>query len=141
MATTFKNLNLFASGPHKVAREAGGVLLIPTWRLAGAGAGAGMTSLGVLETAVRVRGVVVASTRQGVLDQLEAIESQVGAAAGVLDDHAGQQWANMVMVGAERIGWEKTGEAHAGGSTGGCVMRGRMWSCGYECRFIAFDPK
>jgi hypothetical protein len=123
MASSFKSINLFGSGPHRFAESATSEVLqselfqsIPN---------SGSQYIGLGELAVVVTGRLIASGESALWTLLDAIKAQVidPPAPGTLVDTHGRSWSTMSLV---RV------------TPGDRVDRGRVWSLAYEARFLRF---
>jgi hypothetical protein len=122
MAATFKNLDLFSSGPFRFAAGKQGQLALPAY-LAG-GSGAGSVLLGVLEAEVVVTGRLVGLSEVALWQRRDALTAQLTdpPIAGTLIDAGGRTWAGMKLL---TVQW------------GDRTDRGRVWSIEYKCVFRA----
>ena len=123
MPSSYKNLDLFSSGPHRFHERRRGQTLatelslgIPT---------SGTRYLGPLELSVEVRGTLIAGSEAALWTLRDAITAQLldPPAPGALKDHHNHQWTDMSFVRFEP-------EAP--------VNRGRQWSLAYRALFIDF---
>ncbi len=98
MASTFKNLGLFNSGPHRFALKPQGLSVIPAWHLNPGAPGTAI--LGPLELAVVVTGRLVAASEAALWTLRDAITAQLTnpPQVGTLIDHHGRQWTNMSFI-------------------------------------------
>ncbi|GJQ28610.1 MAG: hypothetical protein HBSAPP03_04940 [Phycisphaerae bacterium] len=122
MATTFKGLNLFNSGPHRVEFGPRGHLV--TIDFFGGGSGGGSTAQGLTDWTLVVRGRLVATSESALHTLREAVRAQLQATptAGTFIDHHGHSWSGLTFVRyAEH----------------GPADRGRAWSVAYEAVFQA----
>lgn len=122
MATTYKGINLFGSGPHRVEFLAKGHLI--TIDFFGGGTGGGSTAQGLTDWQVVVRGRLVAASESSLRTLRDVVISQLQATPtpGTLVDHHGHSWAGLSFV--------KYTEQ-------GPMDKGRVWSIGYEAVFQA----
>lgn len=120
MASSFKGLNLFGSGPHRFARSRQGHLLIPD--LAFGGYTPKTHAMGVLELEFVVRGRLVASSSSGLWALRDAITDQITdpPSKGALIDLSGRSYEGMSFVRYDE---------------GPRVDRGRAHSIAYVARF------
>ena len=121
--SSYKSLDLFGSGPHRIAAEFQGSLVVPKLRLGDASSGSGW--LGLEEFTLVVTGRLVASSQSVLWAQRDAIVAQLidPPTAGTLVDNTGRSHASMSFIGFEE---------------GDRVDRGRVWSLAYTARFRRF---
>lgn len=122
MASTFKGLNLFTSGPHRFEVHRQGRRVVPLSAIANDPSIAGTIETGDHELRVSVHGRLVAES-ESALDALrEAITDQAAyqVPAGDLIDHHGRTWQDVKLLHVE---WD------AG------IDRGRALSVGYRAEF------
>lgn len=118
--TTFRSLELFSTGPHRVTTGPRALSLVPNYQLGEPGAGT--TLVGALEWEVIVEGRLVASTRSALWALRDAFteliinEPETGRL--VLVD--GREFEEMLLVS-----YTETGP----------VLPGRAWSVGYKAVF------
>lgn len=118
--TTFRAMNLFASGPHRVSTGPRALSLVPNFQLGEPGAGT--TLIGALEWEIIIEGRLIASTRSALWTLRDAFtdlinsDPEIGKLA--LDD--GRQFDDMTLVSY---------------SENGPVVPGRSWSVGYKAVF------
>lgn len=126
MASSYKGLDLFGSGPHRFSQGLAGLAIEPRWRVTGVSTDTGTLPLGDLEPEVVVTGRLVASTEAGLWTLRRAIAdlAVLSAGAGVLVDLAGHSYADMWLI--------EYAEADR-------VDSGRVWSVGYVARFRDFE--
>lgn len=122
MATTYKGLNLFGSGPHRVEFLPKGHLI--TIDFFGGGSGGGSTVQGLTDPQVVVRGRLTAASESSLRTLRDAIIAQLQATPtpGTLVDHHAHSWTGLSFV--------KYTEQ-------GPIDKGRIWSIGYEAIFQA----
>ncbi|MBL9032496.1 MAG: hypothetical protein JNM80_12425 [Phycisphaerae bacterium] len=123
MASSFKSLNLFGSGPHRFAVGRQGQFVVAEIALNNPVAGS--RYLGLVELEVIVRGRLVAASDSALWTIRDAITAQLldPPAPGTLIDHHGRSWADMSFVRFE---------------PGDRTDRGRTVSLAYEARFLRF---
>lgn len=124
MASSFKGLNVFGSGPHRFAEGRRGVVTVSA--LFDTPPGSGTRPIGVAEVSVVVSGRLMASSEAGLWGLRDAIAGLIDhpQTPGVLVDHAGRSWSDMSLV---RF------------SVGDRVDRGRMVSVAYVAKFVRFE--
>lgn len=122
MSTSFKGLNLFGSGPHRVEFGPRGHLV--TVDFFGGGTGGGSTAQGLSDWTLLVRGRLVSTTESGLRTLRDAVAAQLEATPtpGTFVDHHGHAWTGLTFVR-----FAEQGPADAG----------RAWSIGYEAAFQA----
>ena len=123
MATSFKGLNLFGSGPHRVEHAPKGQLV--TIDYFGGGSGGGSTAQGLTDPQIIVRGRLVAASESALRTLRDAVVAQLQATptSGTLVDHHGRSWTGLSFVT-----YTEQGPAD----------KGRVWSVSYEAVFQAF---
>lgn len=123
MGSTFKNLPLFDSGPHRFAVGRQGQLVVSELSLGGLGSGS--LYLGLVELSVTVTGRLVAASESALWALRDAIAAQLvdPPAPGTLVDHHGRAWTGMSFVRFEPA--DRTD-------------RGRVWSLAYTAVFLRF---
>ncbi len=126
MGSSFKGVDLFGSGPHRFSLDRQGHLVVSAF------GGFGDFSpdtfpIGLVELEVVVTGRLVASGESALWTLRDAIVAQLEDSftptPGVLVDHAGRSFADMVIF--DYVEDDR-------------VDRGRAWSLGYEARFRRF---
>ncbi|MEO1008699.1 MAG: hypothetical protein AAFX79_09035 [Planctomycetota bacterium] len=126
MASAFASTDLFGSGPHRfVVLEQGQAELPPGTVLGQQGQPVPQwIQLGLMPLSIAVRGRLVAASESALWLLRDAITGLLTASptSGTLEDHGGQQWADMELVGYRELG---------------PVDRGRRWTIGYEAVFRA----
>lgn len=124
MASSFKALNLFGSGPHRFAVKKQGQLVVPELTLGSAIAGS--KYLGLLELSVVVTGRLVAATDAALWTLRDAIVAQLlnPPTPGTLIDHHGRTWTDMSFVSFEPEGR---------------TDRGRQVTLAYTATFLDFN--
>ncbi len=122
--SSYKGLNLFGSGPHRLMDGPRGQLV--TLDFFGGGFGGGSTAQGPIDWVVVVRGRLVASSAAGLRALRDAVLAQVEdtPTPGTLIDNHGRSWTGMSFV--------RFAEA-------GPVDRGRVFSTAYEATFQALE--
>lgn len=127
MASEFKGLDLFGSGPHRFFVGAQGLRAVPLAVLGDDPTIEGSAWFGDLELEVFVRGRLVAPSESALWTLRDAVAAQADSdntpVPGTLIDPHGRAWASMSMVRYEESDR---------------VDRGRVWSVGYLCRFRRF---
>lgn len=127
MASSFKGLDLFGSGPHRFMVAAQGMRAISLAAVAEDPTVEGSAWFGDLELEVHVRGRLVAESESALWTVRDAIaahaDSDSTPVPGTLIDPHGRTWTGMSMFRYEE---------HGG------VDRGRVWSVAYTCRFRRF---
>jgi len=123
MASTFKNLGLFDSGPHRFAVLKQGQLVVP--ELSQGIPDSGSLYLGPLELKIVVTGRLVAASETALWALRDAITAQLlhPPTPGTLIDHYGRTWTDMSFSAFEPA--DRTD-------------RGRTWSLAYTATFIDF---
>lgn len=124
MASSYKALNLFGSGPHRFSmRRLGQLLESPQ---AQPDPTQGTAYKGPYELEVIVRGRLVASSEAGLWVARDAIVAELEdpPAPGTLIDHSGRNYADMSFVRFE---------------VGDRTDRGRVWSIEYTAVFVDFE--
>jgi hypothetical protein len=118
--TTFRSLELFASGPHRVTRGPRALSLVPNFQLGEPGAGT--TLVGAMEWEVIVEGRLVASTRSALWALRDAFTDLITnePETGLLELSDGREFEEMLLVS-----YTETGP----------VVPGRGWSVGYKAVF------
>ncbi len=123
MASTFKGLDLFGSGPHRFRMLRRGQLVVSEFAL-------GMLSpgslyLGLVEEMVEIRGRLAASSESALWTLRDAVLAQVlhPPSPGTLVDHSGRSYADMSFVRFEH---------------GDRTDRGRAVSIEYTALFVDF---
>lgn len=120
--SSYKGLDLFGSGPHRVGMVRHGNLT--TVAHFEGGTGAGSSSHGVFDVEIVVRGRLVAASEAALWTLRSAVRAQVAhpVSRGTFIDNAGRSWSDMSLIryaeGPERD-------------------FGRTWSVAYEARFRA----
>lgn len=124
MASSFKTLDLFGSGPHRFHRRRRGQLVILDFDLNGYTTDSHW--LGLVELDIVVRGRLVAADETGLWTLRDAVTAQLldPPTAGTLVDHHGRTWTDMSFIRFEED--DQTD-------------RGREWSIGYEALFRRFN--
>jgi len=126
--TTFRGIDFFGSGPHRVVQGVREQTLVPYWVLFGQpyDDSTGTESQGDDDVVVTVRGRLVGATEADLWDARDALMQEVRRAVparrGDLVDADGRVWADLVLVGYAE---------HAP------IDRGRVWSVGYTATFRA----
>jgi hypothetical protein len=125
MASTFKGLGLFNSGPHRFALGPQGEYVLINARLTPTQAGS--TPIGPLELTVIVKGRLVAAGESALWTLRDAVTAQLTdpVQTGTLIDHHGRTWTDMSFVRYEE---------------GDRTDRAREWSIGYTATFVRFLP-
>ncbi|MEZ6242778.1 MAG: hypothetical protein R3B57_07015 [Phycisphaerales bacterium] len=127
MASSFKGVNLFGSGPHRFAMAGQGMRAISLAAVADDPTVEGSAWFGDLELEVHVRGRLVAASESALWTLRDAITAQADSdntpVPGTLIDLHGRTWTSMSLYRYEEAG---------------SVDRGRVWSVGYLCRFRQF---
>lgn len=121
--STYKGIDLFGSGPHRLAEGKRGQALLP--ELFETPPGPGTRYLGLVELEVVVTGRLVAASDEALFDLVDAVSAQVidPPAPGTLASGGKRSWEDMSFVSfapADR------------------VDRGRGVSLGYVARFLKF---
>lgn len=123
MASRYKDLDLFGSGPHRFRERGRGQTLatelsldVPT---------NGTRYLGALEPIVEVTGRLAADDEAGLIALVDAVRAQLldPPAPGALEDHHGRRWTSMSFVTFEQ---------------GDRIDRGRRVTLAYRAVFIDF---
>ena len=121
--STFRGIDFFGSGPHRVVQGAREQALVPFWVIFGFGYddGSGTESQGDDDVQIRVRGRLVGATEADLWAARDALMQEVKQASpakkGALVDCDGRSWADLVMVAYVEDG---------------PIARGRVWSVGYS---------
>ncbi len=125
MASSFKGLNLFGSGPHRFARSTQGQLLIADVQLGSFTPKS--NPFGLVELEIVVRGRLVASSESALWTLRDAITAQLQdpPAQGTLIDHTSRSYADMSFVRFDE---------------GLRTDRGRVFSISYTARFRRLLP-
>lgn len=123
MASSFKGLDLFGSGPHRFAVGRQGQAV--TSELFAVPPASGSRYLGLVELEVTVVGRLVAATDAALWALRDSITAELldPPDPGTLIDHHGRSWADLSFIGftpADR------------------TDRGRLVSLAYEARFLKF---
>lgn len=120
MASTFKSLGIFNSGPHRFSVGVEGEYLLINARVDPYQAGS--TAIGSLELTVLVTGRLQAASESSLWTLRDAVTAQLThpLQTGALVDHNGRSWADMSFT---RIVWADRAD------------RGRVWSMGYTATF------
>ncbi|MFG0305680.1 MAG: hypothetical protein ACF8Q5_05645 [Phycisphaerales bacterium JB040] len=124
--TTFRGIDFFGSGPHRVVQGAREQTLVAYWVIFGQAYddSTGTESQGDDDVVVTVRGRLVGATEADLWDAREALMAEVQrgvpAKRGDLVDADGRVWADLVLVGY---------------AEDGPIDRGRVWSVGYSATF------
>lgn len=123
MASSYKGLNLFGSGPHRFVVRRQGQVLIGPWSKADPSSGS--SYYGPIELEVVVSGRLVAASDAALWALRDAVTAQLvdPPAPGTLIDHTGRSYADMSFVRFE---------------AGPVTDRGRVWSVAYVARFLDF---
>lgn len=123
MASRFKDLDLFGSGPHRFRERARGQALASELSLAVPTNGT--RYLGPLEAVVEVVGRLAAADEPGLIALVDAVRAQLvdPPAPGALEDHHGRRWTNMSFVTFEQADR---------------IDRGREVTLAYRAVFIDF---
>lgn len=126
MASSYKGVDLFGSGPHRFGVRPRGVETVARWRVTGNPAHGGTLPIGDLELEVVVTGRLVAASEEDLWDLRGAVAgaASFSAGAGLLIDHGGREFADMWFL--------EYAESDR-------VDRGRVWSVGYTARFRDFS--
>lgn len=95
MASTYKGLPLFNSGPHRFALRREGQLVVPEFTVNGVGSGS--LHYGLVELSVVVTGRLIAATDAALWALRDAITAQLldPPTPGALIDHHGRVWNGM----------------------------------------------
>lgn len=125
MASSFKGLNLFGSGPHRFARSTQGQLLIADIQLGSFTPKS--NPFGLVELEIVVRGRLVASSESALWTLRDAITAQLQdpPAKGDLIDHTTRTYTDMSFVRFDE---------------GPKTDRGRAYSLPYTARFRRLIP-
>jgi hypothetical protein len=123
MASSFKSIDLFGSGPHRFVVGKQGSFIVTGPQL-----GSWIpdtTSTGLVELVIEVRGRLVAASESALWSLRDAIAAQLlqPPTAGTLVDHGGRTFASMSLVGYDELG---------------PTDRGQRWSLGYVATFRRF---
>ncbi|MCC6659577.1 MAG: hypothetical protein IT437_01695 [Phycisphaerales bacterium] len=123
MASSFKGLDLFGSGPHRFALRKQGELVVPELSLGSAISGS--LYLGPLETCVVVTGRLVAASDAALWALRDAVTAELldPPAPGTLIDHHGRTWTDMSFITFEPEG---------------PTDRGRLVTLAYTAVFLDF---
>lgn len=120
--STFRGIDFFGSGPHRVVQGARSQALVALWviNFAPYNDASGTESQGDEDVVVRVRGRLTGASEALLWARREALMAEAGYSSpvkkGALVDNHGRSWAGLVLVSyAEE----------------GPVGRGRVWSVGY----------
>ena len=126
MASTYKGLDLFGSGPHRFGVGVRGLAIEPKWRVTGNSTDTGTVPLGDGELEITVTGRLVASTEAGLWALRDAVAALavLSVGPGVLVDSRGHSFSGMWLI--------EFAESDR-------VDRCRDWSVGYTARFRDFD--
>lgn len=111
MASSFKSMDLFGSGPHRFVIGKQGSFLVTGPQL---GSWIPDTiSTGLVELVIEVRGRLVASSESGLWALRDAITAQLlqPPTAGTLVDHTGRSFASMSLVAYEERGPTDRGQS------------------------------
>jgi len=120
--STFRGIDFFGSGPHRVVQGARAQTLVPLWviNFAGYNDASGTESQGDEDVVVVVRGRLVGTTEALLWAERDALMSEAAFASpakkGTLVDNHGRSWADLVLVSY---------------AEDGPIDRGRVWSVGY----------
>jgi len=98
LSSSFKNKNLFGSGPHRFVTGKRGQLVVSDFAIGASDAGS--VYLGLLETDITVRGRLQASTEAALWVLRDAVVAELvdPPAAGTLVDLNGRTWSSMSFV-------------------------------------------
>jgi hypothetical protein len=120
MSTSYKGLNLFGSGPHRVLHGRRGHLV--TLDFFSGGSGGGSTAHGLTDWRLVVRGRLVGSSESSLRTVRDAVIAQIQAAPtpGTFLDHHNHAWTGLIFVQYRESG---------------PVEKGRVWSVAYEAVF------
>lgn len=120
MASSFKGVNLFGSGPHRFREEPQGQLVVSVMSLGTPTSGS--VGLGQLERRVVVKGRLVSTTESGLRSLRDALAAQALSpwSNGTLVDQHGATWSQMWLT---KVVWDDRTD------------RGRARSVGYEAYF------
>ncbi len=120
MASSYKSLDLFGSGPHRFAVRAEGELVVSVLSLGTPASGS--VALGPLETEVIIAGRLIAASDAALWTIRDAITAQFAPplSPGTLVDHHGRSWSDMSFIRFE---------------PGDRTDRGRMVSLAYRAVF------
>ncbi|MCA9279849.1 MAG: hypothetical protein H6815_05315 [Phycisphaeraceae bacterium] len=123
MASSFKSLDLFGSGPHRFRMGVQGVTLLENVDMSPPAESA--TVVGATDLTVVVEGRLAASTESALWDLRDAISDELASppAPGTLIDLHGRTWADMSFIEYEEHG---------------PTDRGRVRSLGYTATFRRF---
>lgn len=122
MTSSYKEVDLFGSGPHRFVVLDGRRRIIAQATVTGDVTDAGTFESGNYELRVEVHGRLVAETDLALWALRDSIvaESLWTVDSGVLEDHHGHQWTGMKLLKFEAAG---------------SVDRGRALSLGYVAEF------
>lgn len=124
MPSSFKGVNLFASGPHRFHVGVQGSAVLTDAALGSPGPNS--YPVGVRELDILVTGRLAASTAAALDTLRDAVTAMLiqPPTAGSLIDAAGRAWADMSFITYEESG---------------PIDRGRVFSVAYEARFRRFN--
>lgn len=127
MASSFKGVDIFGSGPHRFTMAAQGMRAVSLAAVADNPTVEGSAWFGDIELEVHVRGRLVAAGESALWTLRDAVVAYADTdntpVPGTLIDLHGKTWTSMSMFRYEELGG---------------VARGRVWSVGYQCRFRRF---
>lgn len=118
--TTFRSMNLFGSGPHRVSMGPRALSIVPNFQLGEPGPGT--TILGTLDWDVVVEGRFIATTRSALWSLRDALTDLIvpEPEAGTLALVDGRSLHEMILASYAEIG---------------PVVAGRAWSVAYRAVF------
>ncbi|MFT5424122.1 MAG: hypothetical protein ACI89L_001915 [Phycisphaerales bacterium] len=120
--STFRGIDFFGSGPHRVVQGARAQTLVPLWviNFVGFNDSSGTEAQGDDDQTVTVTGRLVGATEALLWAKRDALMSETAfaypAKKGTLVDNHGRSWTDLVMVSY---------------AEDGPIDRGRSWSIGY----------
>lgn len=103
MASSYKSLDLFGSGPHRFAVRAEGELVVGVLSLGTPTSGS--VALGPLELEVVITGRLIAASDAAMWTLRDAITAQFAPplSPGTLVDHHARSWSNMSFIRFEPV--------------------------------------
>lgn len=122
MSSSYKNDDIFGSGPHQFNVGRRGRRIVPLSAIANDASVAGAEQFGEFELRVEVRGRLVATTESNLRNQIDDILAYTdsGETSGTLRDGNGAEWDGVKLLNLELFG---------------AIERGRAFSVSYTAEF------